>query len=77
MVSQSLSSRADAYRMLNEAADLLQQIEPHSPVPLLVKRAVKLGELKFPDLMKALIRENAVIDELNRLMGLEQPPPAT
>ncbi len=75
MVSQSLSTRADAYRMLNDAADLLAQLEPHSPVPLLVKRAVKLGDLKFPDLMKALIRENATIDELNRLMGLEAPPP--
>jgi len=75
-VSRSLATRADAYRMLNDAADLLQRIEPHSPVPLLVKRAVKLGDLKFPDLMKALIRENAVIDELNRLMGLEPPPTA-
>lgn len=73
-VSRSLSSRADAYRMLHEAADMLQRLEPHSPIPYLVKRAVKLGELKFPDLMRALIRENAVLDELDRLMGIEPPP---
>ena len=73
----SLASRADAYRMLNAAADMLQRIEPHSPVPYLVKRAVRLGELKFPELMRALVRENAVLDELDRLMGIEPPrPPA-
>ena len=73
-VAHSLASRADAYRMLNQAADLLQKIEPHSPIPFLVKRAVRLGELKFPELMRALIRENAVLDELDRLIGVEPPP---
>jgi type VI secretion system protein ImpA len=74
-VALNLSSRADAYRMLNEAADLLQRLEPHSPIPYLVKRAVYLGELKFPELMKALLRENAALDELYRLVGVEPPPP--
>ena len=61
--------------MLHDAAELLQRLEPHSPIPYLVKRAVKLGEMKFPDLMKALIRENATLDELYRLVGVEPPPP--
>jgi type VI secretion system protein ImpA len=74
-VSKTLASRADAYRMLNQAADLLQQIEPHSPIPYLVKRAVRLGDLKFPELMRALIRENVVLDELDRLIGIAPPPP--
>jgi type VI secretion system protein ImpA len=72
-VALNLASRADAYRMLNEAADLLQRLEPHSPIPYLVKRAVHLGEMKFPELMKALIRENATLDELYRLVGIEPP----
>jgi type VI secretion system protein ImpA len=72
-VALNLASRADAYRMLNEAADLLQRLEPHSPIPYLVKRAVHLGEMKFPELMKALIRENATLDELYRLVGVEPP----
>lgn len=73
-IAHSMAGRTDAYRMLNNAADLLQRLEPHSPIPYLVKRAVKLGELKFPELMRALIRENTVLDELNRLMGIEAPP---
>jgi type VI secretion system protein ImpA len=74
-MTRVLASRADAYRMLNQAADLLQQLEPHSPIPYLVKRAVKLGDMKFPDLMKALLRENAALDELYRFTGVEPPPP--
>ena len=74
-VSRVLATRADAYRMLNQAADLLQQLEPHSPIPYLVKRAVKLGDMRFPDLMKALLRENAALDELYRFTGVEPPPP--
>ncbi len=68
---QPSATRADAYRLLNQAADLLQTLEPHSPIPYLVKRAVRLGELKFPELMRALIRESTVLDELDRLMGLD------
>lgn len=71
VVSRNLSNRSDAYRMLSQAADMLQQLEPHSPIPYFIRRCVKLGQLQFPDLMKALIRENAVLDELNRLMGMD------
>jgi hypothetical protein len=33
---------------------------------------VKLGALPFPDLMRAIIRENGVLDELDRLLGVER-----
>ncbi len=65
------ASRADAYRQLAEAAALLQRLEPHSPIPYLVKRAVELGALPFPLLMKALIRDANVLAELNREFGLK------
>jgi type VI secretion system protein ImpA len=63
-------SRADAYRQLAQAADLLQQLEPHSPIPYLVRRAVELGAMPFPQLMKALIRDSNVLGELNRELGI-------
>lgn len=71
------ATRAEAYRQLEEAAALLQQLEPHSPIPYFVQRAVRLGELSFPQLIKALIRDGNVLAELNREMGIaEEPPPA-
>jgi type VI secretion system protein ImpA len=68
---RAATTRAEAYRQLSQAAAVLQHLEPHSPIPYLVQRAVALGALTFPDLMKALIREQAVLDELNREMGIK------
>jgi len=42
------ASREDAYRQLKAAADLLQHLEPHSPVPYLVHKAVQLGGAAVP-----------------------------
>jgi type VI secretion system protein ImpA len=69
--ARAMTSRAEVYQRLAEAADLLQQLEPHSPIPYLIRRAVALGALPFPQLMKALIREEGVLNELNREMGIE------
>jgi type VI secretion system protein ImpA len=69
------SNREALYRQLEQIADSLQRLEPHSPIPYLVKRAVRLGSLPFPDLMRAMIRETGTLDELDRLLGLESPAP--
>ncbi len=65
-------TRADVYQRLAEAADLLQQVEPHSPIPYLIRRAVELGALPFPQLMRALIRDDAVLQEMNRELGIKE-----
>jgi type VI secretion system protein ImpA len=65
------SSRAEAYAQLNRAADVLQQIEPHSPIPYLVKRAVRLGNLPFPLLIQQMVRDANLLGELNREFGIE------
>jgi type VI secretion system protein ImpA len=64
------SSREAAYRQLAQAAAVLQQLEPHSPIPYLIQRAVALGALPFPDMIRALIREPNVLAELNRELGI-------
>ena len=50
-----LETRAEIYARVSEAAAKLQQLEPHSPIPYLLNRAVELGSLPFPELMKSLI----------------------
>lgn len=66
------ANRAEAYRQLAHAADVLQALEPHSPIPYLVRRAVELGALPFPQLMQALIRDATVLGELNRELGIKE-----
>jgi len=66
-----LTSRAEVYRQLAHAAAVLQQLEPHSPIPYLIQRAVELGSLPFPQLIKQLVRDANVLNELNREFGLK------
>jgi type VI secretion system protein ImpA len=68
------ATREDVYRRLAEAADLLQQLEPHSPIPYLVRRAVALGAMPFPQLIRELIREPNVLQELIREFGIQELP---
>jgi type VI secretion system protein ImpA len=62
--------RESLYRQLEQIAATLRRIEPHSPIPFLLERCVKLSALPFPQLMRAIIRENATLAELDRLLGI-------
>jgi len=70
----SAVSRAQIYARISEAAATLRRLEPHSPIPYLLERAVALGSLPFPDLMKELVRDPNVLIEMNREMGIKDPP---
>ncbi len=65
-------TRDDAYRQLANAANVLKQLEPHSPIPYLVERAVELGRLPFPMLIRELVRDAAVLSSLNRELGIKE-----
>lgn len=69
---KAAGSRAEAYRQLEQAAAVLQQLEPHSPIPYLVQRAIKLGSMPFPMLIRELVREPGVLTELNRELGIKE-----
>ena len=69
--SSAIRSRAEAYRMLEEAADFLQRTEPHSPTPYLVRRAVSWGKMNFNELLPELIRNNSELSEIVRLLQVE------
>jgi type VI secretion system protein ImpA len=73
--SGALRTREQAYRQIAQAADLLRRLEPHSPVPYLIRRAVDLGGMSFPDLIKTLIRDANVLTELNRELGIKVEEP--
>jgi type VI secretion system protein ImpA len=74
--ARTMTTRDDAYRQLAQAAEVLRQLEPHSPIPYLVRRAVELGSLSFPELIQALIREPNAITELKRELGIKEEKPA-
>ena len=69
-----METRAEIYARVAEAAAKLQQIEPHSPIPYLLNRAVDLGTMPFPDLMKSLILNADVLKLMNRELGIKDQP---
>lgn len=70
LLDQSLQLRSDAYRQLTNAANVLQRMEPHSPIPYMVHRAVQLGQMPFPKLMSQLVKEESTLAMFSRELGL-------
>jgi type VI secretion system protein ImpA len=71
--AKPVASRDQAYQMMSRAADILSSIEPHSPVPYLVRRAVQIGGLPFPEMIQAFVREQNVIENMFRELGINKP----
>ncbi len=70
--SGAITSREDAYRMLEAVAAYLQKAEPHSPTPYLVKRAVTWGRMSLADLMQEVVREEGDIARYFSLLGIKE-----
>ena len=50
---------------------MLEDYDPHSPVTLLIRRAIELRGMKFPDLVDVLTRDAKVLDFLRNPVGGE------
>lgn len=68
-----ITSRAQAYKMLDAAADYLLRAEPHSPAPYLVKRAVTWGRMPLQDLLTELLQDGTDRVQLYKLLGMKLP----
>jgi type VI secretion system protein ImpA len=67
------TNRDDAYRTLEALATYLSNIEPHSPTPYLIRRAVNWGRLPLPELMAEIMREEGDLNRMVHLLGLRHP----
>jgi type VI secretion system protein ImpA len=76
-------TRDDLYAVLAATAARLQRMEPHSPIPILIQRAVDLASLPFPQLMgalardhlmSALIRDPGILQDIGRAVSVIPGP---
>jgi len=67
------TSRAEMYKLLARLADNLAAMEPHSPIPDLLRWAVKLGNMPFRELIKELVREPGALAGIRRQFGIKNP----
>jgi len=71
LTGHRIRTRAEAYRQLEEIATFLQQIDPHSPTPYLIWRAVSWGSLQFDELLPELIRDQGELSDIIKLLRLD------
>lgn len=68
-----LQNRDDAYRELEKIASFLMRIEPHSPVPYLLKRALRWGNMDAREMFLELYNNAGDIQQLYRLLDMIDP----
>lgn len=71
LLLRAMADRAEAYACLESVADFLMRLEPHSPVPYLLHRAVEWGSLNTAELYQEIfVRMNGQISIFD-LLGLK------
>jgi type VI secretion system protein ImpA len=66
----ALRSREDVKRVLEQVCEYLEKVEPSNPAPLLIRRARRLLDLSFIDIMKDLAPD--AFGQIEKLAGIEQ-----
>jgi len=67
-----LKTRADARRVLESVCDFLERTEPAHPAPILIRRAARLLDLSFVDIIRDLAPEAA--GTIENLGGIRREP---
>jgi predicted component of type VI protein secretion system len=70
VIMDQSAARTEAYRKLAEAVDTLMRIEPHSPTPYLVKRAIAWGGMSLAELMRHFIDSGYDLKSLYTMLGM-------
>jgi len=70
-IKGDISNRNDALMALLKVSDYFEKTEPHSPLPYILKRAVKWGNLPLPDLLREIIASEGELGNVFKLTGIE------
>jgi type VI secretion system protein ImpA len=74
-VSGRVGTREEAFRTLLRVAEFFKRTEPHSPISYALEQAVRWGKMPLPQLLDELIPEEAVRQQLFKLIGIHARPP--
>jgi len=65
-------NRTHAYATLAMLAEYLTEVEPHSPTPFLIRRAVNWGRMSLPEIIAEIIREEGDVNRVFNVPGARQ-----
>lgn len=66
----TIEDREAAFRVLGEAADFLARENPHSPTPLLIRRAIQWGQMDLMEILDDCHRQGIDMVHMISLLGL-------
>ncbi len=72
VLGERAATREAAYRQLHEAAQTLMRLEPHSPAPYLVLRAIAWGRMSLAELMRHFINSGYDLQSLYGMLGMDE-----
>lgn len=70
ILSERINSRQEALINLIKVADFFKKTEPHSPIPYLLERAVRWGNLPLPELLLEMIADESARNRVYELSGI-------
>ena len=62
-------NRDEAFTMLSGVAQFFKQSEPQSPVPYLIERAIKWGNMPLEGWLNDVIKDSNVVDSIRDVLG--------
>lgn len=69
---QGIDDRHQALATLNSIADFFRRTEPHSPLPYLIEKVIRWGNMPLPDLLMELIPDQNAQTYLFNLAGIQK-----
>ena len=70
-----ITTREEALRVLDEAADFFRRTEPHSPLAYTLREAVRRGRLTWPELLEEIVPDVDSRAAILSSLGIRPPPP--
>jgi type VI secretion system protein ImpA len=67
-------TRADALLLLKKVIEYYQNMEPNSPIPLLLNRAVRMAQMNFLELLESMVPE--ALPHGKEILGVPGTTPA-
>lgn len=67
------ATRDEAFTMLAGIAQFFKNTEPQSPVPYLIERAIKWGNMPLEGWLNDVIKDSNVVDSIRDVLGTKEP----
>jgi type VI secretion system protein ImpA len=71
------ANRAQAIAQLRMVAEFFRRTEPHSPVAYLAERAAHWGEMPLHEWLRAVLKEQGALGQLEELLGVQAASPGS